>query len=101
MTLSNLLQLHITSFLKTKTFQFYRSFPRPSEVTERDVDLLVKKYRDPDRPGLLNYLNLYRDLVAVGKQMMEESTILKQVTNISEFLPPQVSKKKCLQTHQA
>ena len=55
------------------------------------MDLLVKKYRDPDRPGLLNYLNMHNDLEALGQQMLqEEATSWNQVTNISEFLPIQV-----------
>lgn len=71
--------------------QFYRSFPRPPEVTDEHVDLLVQKYRDPDRSGLLNYLNLHNDLEALGQQMLQEEAIsLNQVTNISDFLPPEV-----------
>lgn len=67
--------------------QFYRSFPRPPEVTEEHVDLLVKKYRDPDRPGLLNYLNLHHDLVAIAERMIiEDATSLTRPTDISSFL---------------
>lgn len=66
--------------------QFYRSFPRPPEVTEEQVALLVHKYRDPDRPGLLNYLNLHHDIMALGHSRMGG-----QVANITDYLPAQVS----------
>lgn len=52
--------------------QFYRSFPGPPDVNESDMNLLVVKYRDPDRPGLLNYLNLHHDIVAIGQQCSGE-----------------------------
>lgn len=71
-----------------KESQFYRSFPRPPEVTEEDVDILVRKYRDPDRAGLLNYLNLHHDLVAIGQLLsQEETTCLPDNVNVSDYLP--------------
>ncbi len=72
-------------------FQFYRSFPRPPEVSEEDVDLLVRKYRDPDRKGLLNYLNLHHDMVAIAAQIRSDETLHPRpaTTNISDMLPAQ------------
>ena len=71
--------------------QFYRSFPRPPEVEEKDVDLLVRKYRDPERAGLLNYLNLHHDIVAIGQRLAQDDlTSLTQVTNASDYLAPMV-----------
>lgn len=56
--------------------QFYRNFPGPPDVTEGDMYLLVLKYRDPDRPGLLNYLNLHHDIVALGQQVAKDKELL-------------------------
>ena len=58
-------------------FQFFRSFPGPPDVTEADMTLLVQKYRDPDRPGLLNYLNLHHDIVAIGEQMAKDRELIE------------------------
>jgi len=70
--------------------QFYRSFPRPPDVTEEDVALLVQKYRDPERAGLLNYLNLHHDMVAIQMRMKDEETSpLPHPTNASDFLTPE------------
>ncbi|XP_052771578.1 uncharacterized protein LOC128211160 [Mya arenaria] len=57
--------------------QFYRSFPGPPDVNEADMNLLVQKYRDPDRPGLLNYLNLHHDIVAIGGQVAKEKELIE------------------------
>lgn len=57
--------------------QFYRSFPGPPDVSEADMHLLVMKYRDPDRPGLLNYLNLHHDIVALGEQVARERELIE------------------------
>ncbi|CAH1794695.1 unnamed protein product [Owenia fusiformis] len=66
--------------------QFYRNFPGPDDVDEKEVHLLVRKYQDPDRPGLLNYLNLHHDLVAIGQRMDAPDTSLPQTSNISDFI---------------
>ena len=72
-------------------FQFYRSFPRPPEVTEEDCDLLVSKYRDPQRSGLLNYINLHHDVEAIRHQMQqEEAMTMPEVPQPSDFLPQEV-----------
>ncbi|WAQ95233.1 hypothetical protein MAR_027923, partial [Mya arenaria] len=70
-----LVQLLLTMAL---TFaHFYRSFPGPPDVNEADMNLLVQKYRDPDRPGLLNYLNLHHDIVAIGGQVAKEKELIE------------------------
>lgn len=58
-------------------FQFYRSFPGPPDVSESEMNMLVQKYRDPERPGLLNYLNLHHDIVAIGDQMSRERELIE------------------------
>ncbi|KAK7507459.1 hypothetical protein BaRGS_00001394 [Batillaria attramentaria] len=45
--------------------QFYRNFPGPADVNEEEMKLLQEKYKDPARPGLMNYLNLHHDVLAV------------------------------------
>jgi len=57
--------------------QFFRSFPGPPDVTEADMTLLVQKYQDPDKPGLLNYLNLHHDIVAIGGQMAKDRELIE------------------------
>ena len=68
--------------------QFFRSFPCPPEVTEQDVDLIVSKYTDPDRPGLLNYLNLHHDITALGE---ERGASPEQRQEVTDYLAPQVN----------
>ena len=56
------------------------------------MELLVRKYSDPQRNGLMNYLNLHNDLEAIDQVITEESsTTLPSVPNVSNFLPPQVN----------
>ncbi|XP_076448305.1 uncharacterized protein LOC143285015 [Babylonia areolata] len=63
--------------------QFYRNFPGPSDVSEEEMKLVVEKYRDPARPGLLNYLNLHHDIMAVRDFMVKEDEVPTiQQTNI-------------------
>ncbi|KAL4239473.1 hypothetical protein ACF0H5_000288 [Mactra antiquata] len=57
--------------------QFYRSFPGPPDVSEADMTLLVRKYRDPLKTGLLNYLNLHHDIVAIGEQFAKEKELIE------------------------
>lgn len=45
--------------------QFYRNYPGPPDVTAAEMELLVRKYRDPENEGLVNYMNLHHDLLAV------------------------------------
>ena len=41
--------------------QFYRAFIGP-KLNENEMTLLRDKYSDPDKPGLINYLNFVQDL---------------------------------------
>jgi hypothetical protein len=41
--------------------QFYRAFVGPN-LSEADMTLLRDKYSDPEKPGLINYLNFVQDL---------------------------------------
>ncbi|CAF1138992.1 unnamed protein product [Adineta steineri] len=41
--------------------QFYRAFVGP-QLTEAEMTLLRDKYSDPEKPGLMNYLNFVQDL---------------------------------------
>lgn len=45
--------------------QFYRNYPGPPDVTAAEMELLVRKYQDPENEGLVNYMNLHHDLLAV------------------------------------
>ncbi|XP_033106808.1 uncharacterized protein LOC117108769 [Anneissia japonica] len=48
--------------------QFYRSFPRPPGLDENDLRLLARRYLDPDKPSLCNYLNLHHDLEKIQEK---------------------------------
>ena len=61
--------------------QFYRNFPGPSEVSQEEMKLVVDKYCDPLRPGMMNYLNLHHDILAVTDFMAKE----EQVPTIPQF----------------
>ena len=78
--------------------QFYRAMPRPLSVIEEDIALLVDKYRDPERPGLVNYLNLSNDLDALGDVMeAEKRTQFETVRDMSDYLPHQMRPDQPLQ----
>jgi len=78
--------------------QFYRSLPAPLSVDEEDITLLVQKYRDPDRPGLVNYLNLANDLDALGQVMADENrTHFDVVRDMGDYLPHQMRPDRPLQ----
>ncbi|XP_064617922.1 uncharacterized protein LOC135482031 [Liolophura sinensis] len=67
--------------------QFYRSFPGPPDVTERDMYLLVTKYRDPENDGLVNYLNLHHDVMAIS-QLLDQGKGLPVIpTRNVDFAP--------------
>ncbi|CAF1479095.1 unnamed protein product, partial [Didymodactylos carnosus] len=46
--------------------QFYRAFPGPN-LTEREMTVLRDKYSDPEKAGLINYLNFVNDLNVTTK----------------------------------
>ena len=78
--------------------QFYRAMPKPLSVDEEDVALLVQKYRDPERPGLVNYMNLANDLDAMGDVMdSEKRTQFEMVRDMSDYLPHQMRPDQPLQ----
>lgn len=55
--------------------QFYRNFPGPKDVSEEEKKLLTEKYGDPSRPGVLNYLNLHHDILAVADFVEREASV--------------------------
>ncbi|XP_062606411.1 uncharacterized protein LOC134268237, partial [Saccostrea cucullata] len=55
--------------------QFHRQFPGPPDVNDSEMALLVQKYKDPEKPGLLNYLNLHHDLVAIQQQVAAQKEL--------------------------
>lgn len=52
---------------------------------------LVKKYQDPAEPGLIVYLNLHHDLVAVGDNMAAEQLNLNETAANTDYVPSDVS----------
>lgn len=50
----------------------------------------MKKYGDPDEPGLVVYLNLHHDLVAVGDCMTAEQLNLNATAPKSDYIPKEV-----------
>jgi len=78
--------------------QFYRALPKPLSVDEEDIALLVQKYRDPERPGLVNYMNMSNDLDAMGDLMeSEKRTQFDIVRDMSDYLPRQMRGDQALQ----
>ncbi len=52
--------------------QFLRGLTEPKMSTE-ELQLLVNKYRDPGKPGKVNYMNLHYDLLALSKLNQQPS----------------------------
>lgn len=69
--------------------QFYRSFPGPPDVSEGEIALLVTKYRDPNKPGLLNYLNLHHDIVAISEQIAKQKQLTPTFERPVDYVPLQ------------
>lgn len=82
---------------KVTESQFYRSFPGPPDVNDHEMFLLVMKYRDPEEPGLMVYLNLHHDLVAIAQKIALQDTSLQDVTNITDYLAPEPGADPTLQ----
>ncbi|KXJ27651.1 hypothetical protein AC249_AIPGENE16872 [Exaiptasia diaphana] len=61
--------------------QFYRSFPGPPDITDGEVKLLGKKYRDPARPGLCNYYNFHFDIENKQRDLQDEADFTKFAPN--------------------
>ncbi len=64
--------------------QFYRAFVGPN-LTEAEMTLLRDKYSDPEKPGLLNYLNFVQDLNRYSRT--NETTLPTNDTNNIEQTP--------------
>ncbi|PAA77603.1 hypothetical protein BOX15_Mlig010687g4 [Macrostomum lignano] len=65
--------------------QFYRALPVPKEFGEAEVALLSRRYADPERAGLVSYLNLQSDLDAVAGFSAQQD---QQVATKSAPAPP-------------
>ena len=50
----------------------------------------MKKYGDPQEPGLIVYLNLHHDLVAVGDNMAAEQLNLNATAPQTDYVPKEV-----------
>ena len=65
----------------------------PAGTDEADVELMVRKYRDPERKGLLNYRNLHDDIVAISLVMAGEGSLAPcEPYEVSDYLSPTVSR---------
>ena len=64
----------------------------PAGFDEAEVELMVRKYRDPERKGLVNYRNLHHDIVALSDIMIKEGALaLPEKCDVSDYLAPEVS----------
>ena len=52
--------------------------------------LVVEKYRDPARPGMMNYLNLHHDIVAVTDFVTNEMLVPSIPQSNIDYVPLQV-----------
>lgn len=59
--------------------QFYRSFPGSPDVKTEETVLLAKKYRDPTRPGLCNYLSFHEDIERKQKDLADQEDFTKYI----------------------
>lgn len=50
----------------------------------------MKKYGDPDEPGLVVYLNLHHDIVAMGNNMAAEQLNLNATAPNTDYVPKDV-----------
>ncbi|EDO33216.1 predicted protein [Nematostella vectensis] len=77
--------------------QFFRSFPGPPDITDYQVKLLARKYRDSVRPGLCNYYDFHFDIEDKQKYLQEEADFTKYAPT-EDFLPaPRSPKASTLQ----
>ena len=64
----------------------------PAGLDEEEVELMVRKYRDPERKGLVNYRNLHEDIVTISNLMVQEGSLAPHETSDpSDYLTPVVS----------
>ena len=52
---------------------FFRNFPGPPELTEEEMNLLLRKYADPHHTGQVTYLNMHFDVLALTRRNEQES----------------------------
>lgn len=66
--------------------QFYRSFPHPSDINADDTTKLVKRYADPTRPGMVNYVNMHRDIEALEAETggLKTSTVQEPLRKLTK-----------------
>jgi hypothetical protein len=64
--------------------QFYRAFVGP-KLSEAEMTLLRDKYSDPEKPGLINYLNFVQDLNTISR--INETTLSTTDTDSIEQTP--------------
>ncbi|BFZ03633.1 hypothetical protein BsWGS_06672 [Bradybaena similaris] len=68
--------------------QFYKNFPGPADTSDEDMKTLVDKYGDPSQPGLINYLNLHNDVLAVHKFVeTEKEPVMPVKERNTDFTP--------------
>ena len=64
----------------------------PAGFDEAEVELMVRKYRDPERKGLVNYRNLHHDIVALSDIMVKEGAlVMPDRCDVTDYLTPAVS----------
>jgi len=77
---------------------FCRALSKPRSHVEDDIALIVQKYRNPERHGLVKYHNLFDDLDALGEVVdTEKRTQFDMVRDMSDYLPHQMRTHQPLQ----
>ena len=62
-----------------------------SDTTEEEIALLVDKYKDHNRPAMVNYLNLANDLDAVAQKTDDERILVSHsIVDLNDYLPHKV-----------
>lgn len=62
------------------------------DTSDEDMKTLIEKYSDPSQPGLINYLNLHNDVLAVHKYVeTEKEPVLPVKERNTDFIPLFVS----------
>ncbi len=71
--------------------QFYRSFTAaaPPGMAEEDIDLIVRRYSDPAKKGLVNYRALHEDLADLTRHLHREGATRRDPA--ADYLPPEAS----------
>lgn len=66
--------------------QFYRNFPGPPNVSIEEMRLLIQRYNDPTRAGLINYLNLNLALETLKDGAEKSLAELYKKPDLTEYL---------------